>query len=144
MRKRRAKKPIRSTGLVLFVLLGLLAGLVAVPGSGDAAQVEQVATVPKQQPPAVVRDFRFVGFDKDAVGRGWDAKPNGERDAHFSVVLASANGARSWGGNLLLLVCPSGTAPSAWRPGVDKFERGVPTGKCSSNKDPKARRERLP
>lgn len=56
-------------------------------------------------PPIVVRDLTFVGFDKDVVGRGWDAKPNGERDAHFSVVLASPTGARSWGGDLQLLRC---------------------------------------
>ena len=76
-------------------------------------------------PPIVVRDLTFLGFGKDAVGRGWDANPNGERDARFSVVLASPNGARSWGGDIQLLRCPMGE---------DKKGDCVPVGFASTRR----------
>ncbi len=46
-------------------------------------------------PALVIRQFRFVGFDRDVVGQGRSARPNGERDGHFSVVLAAPKGTRS-------------------------------------------------
>ncbi len=137
MRREGTDRGMRSTNRAgMLCSLLAVAGLVAIVAGLSAARAGR-ATAAASAPPIVVRDLRFLGFNKDVVGRGWDAKPNGERDAHFSVVLATPEGARSWGGDLMLLVCPSGTDPSAWRPGVDKFQRGVPTGKCSSSKDPK-------
>ena len=96
-----------------------MAGLV-LAGAGNAAQAGR-ASAAASAPPIVVRDLRFLGFDKDVVGRGRDAKPNGERDAHFSVVLASPRGARSWGGDLMLLRCSPGFRPSP-----------APGGKCDT------------
>lgn len=63
-------------------------------GAGSVALAGQAASA-ALAPSIVVRDLRFVGFDRDVVGRGRDARPNGERDAHFSLVIAAPNGSRS-------------------------------------------------
>jgi hypothetical protein len=61
-----------------------------VAGSGSAAQAGHTTTA-ASAPPIVVRDLRFLGFDKDVVGQGQDAKPNGERDTHIREVLRCGN-----------------------------------------------------
>jgi len=67
----------------LWLALGVAVLVGAAAGAGTAA---------KKPPPVVVESFRWVGFDKDVVGRGTSAKPNGERDGHFRVVLTAPSG----------------------------------------------------
>ncbi len=74
-------------------MLGIAAGLVCVSAGLSTAA------------PLVVRDFQFLGFDKDVVGPT-DARPNGERDAHFSFVVASPGGAQSIRGLALWFCSP--------------------------------------
>lgn len=80
-------------GAVAVVVVAASAVVVSA-GSGGAAPVSQ-ARVAAKAPPIVVRDFRFLGFDKDVVGRGADTEPNGEPDGHFRVVLATPKGGRT-------------------------------------------------
>jgi hypothetical protein len=78
------------------VLLGALAG----SGGTTSARHRDAAAKPKPTP-IVIREFRFVGFDKDVVGRFRSTKPDGEPDGHFRVVLARPKGAP--GGNALMI-----------------------------------------
>jgi hypothetical protein len=108
--KRRAMRPNqgRRTRWPLLAVVLAVAVMAAWEAPGQARQVAAPAPVA----PIVVRDLRFLGFGKDVVGRGWSARPNGERDAHFSVVLAAPKGARSWAGDLSLLECGVGSQPA--------------------------------
>jgi len=66
------------------------AALLAAPtGSGGSGRSAKAAS----EPAVVVRDFRFLGLGRDVVGPD-EVRPNGERDAHFSVVVATPGGAR--------------------------------------------------
>lgn len=64
-------------------------------------------------PPMHVGDLRWLGFGKDVVGPQAD-RPNGERDGHFSVVVAAPGGARAIT-SISVWICftPRGGIPSA-------------------------------
>ena len=93
-------------------LLGVAGLLAGAAGLGGAAQATHAAKAPKE-PPIVVRNFRFLGFDRDVVGRGWDARPNGERDAHFRFMVATPKGARRWPAKVWLRSCNPGNTVAA-------------------------------
>lgn len=80
---------------VCLFLAAAMIVLAALAGSGSAGPLKHATAAKKAPPTIVVRDFRFLGFDKDVVGRGRDARPNGERDAHFSLVVSAPDGSRS-------------------------------------------------
>ncbi len=85
--------------LPLLAAAGLFAAMAGAGGT-TLAQHRDAAAKPKP-PPIVVRDFRFVGFDKDVVGRFRSTKPDGEPDGHFRAVLVRPKGAP--GGNALMI-----------------------------------------
>lgn len=115
------------------VRLMLLAGAVALlpsaaaltgalPGSSFAQTASAHAAIP---PPVVVRELRFLGFGTDVVGPD-RASPNGERDAHLSLVVAAPGGPVSLSG-LSLWICASTSCdvPFASTPPAPFINSGV-------------------
>jgi hypothetical protein len=104
-------------------LLLVAAGLVAVTtGAATSVRTHQEAVAAKPQQDVVLRNFRYHGLDSDEVGAWYgvggkprNPKPNGNRDAHFSVVLTTPRAARTLRSVSLTLLAVKPPGPPMWR-----------------------------